>query len=234
MMSRLLQINKVKWKISPLGEKVLILQPCEKNPSLGHIHDVTHLIDTSEIAGLSDVIPSYGSIALIFNEPVSKIDPVFKQLHDAVKNFDTSVQKTKTIEVPVCYQLGLDWEEVCEHTKLTKQEAISIHVEQCYTIAMMGFIPGFVYLDGLSSKIHCPRKAKPRIKVPQGSIGIGGNQTGVYSLESPGGWQIIGRTPLNFFQPTKVPPVSVRLGERVLFKAIDENEFNRIKNYSSR
>jgi len=136
-------------------------------------------------------------------------------------------------EVPVCYELGLDWDEVEGHAGLSREKIIGLHISGSYTVAMQGFIPGFLYLSGLSEKIACPRREEPRTKIPAGSIGIGGNQTGIYSLESPGGWQIIGQTPISFFDASKTPPSQVEAGDKVVFKKISEEEFQNLKRDSA-
>lgn len=229
MGSRSLQFDKSAWKISPLGETALVLEPVSDDPKLSVIHKVCCLLERSDLKGLTDVIPTYKSIALLFAEPIYNSNAIGSLIKDILQTTGDHKPSHRTINIPVCYDLGLDWDEVEAHTSLKKEAIIRLHTEKRYTIAMMGFIPGFLYLEGLNQKISCPRKSEPRSKVPQGAVGIGGDQTGIYSIESPGGWQIIGRTPLTFFDPEKTPPVSVNLGDTVKFDPISEKEFNRME-----
>ncbi|MCG8373557.1 MAG: allophanate hydrolase subunit 1, partial [Balneolales bacterium] len=123
-------------------------------------------------------------------------------------------------EVEVDYSAGLDWNRVEEYSKLSKQEVIQRHTNQIYTVAMIGFLPGFVFLDGLDQRISVPRLETPRTYIPSGSVGIGGNQTGFYSLESPGGWNIIGKTRESFFDVKAHPPSRLNAGDKIKFVAI--------------
>jgi KipI family sensor histidine kinase inhibitor len=225
MGSRSLQIDNTNWKISTLGESALVFEPVSNDPELSVIHRVCSLLERSGLDGLTDVFPTYKCVALLFEEPVYNTDVIIAQLKDLFDNAGNYEPRHKNIHVPVCYELGLDWEEVESYTGLQQEEIIRLHTEQSYTVAMMGFIPGFLYLEGLNQKIRCPRKSEPRTKVPEGAVGIGGDQTGIYSLESPGGWQILGRTPLTFFNRKKDPPVTVDLGDKVIFDPISKEEF---------
>lgn len=135
------------------------------------------------------------------------------------------------VEIPVCYggAFGPDLEDVARHNGLTPEEVVRIHSGTEYFAYMLGFLPGFPYLGGMSKRIAAPRKQTPRLKVPAGSVGIAGSQTGIYSLESPGGWQLIGRTPLALFRPDADPPVLVKPGARVRFQPISEREYRRLE-----
>lgn len=227
-MSGSLQINGVTWTVSVLGEKALILKPQEDDFELSLIHLGTEVLEKSGSPQITDIVPAYNSIALIFDrlveDPEHHIDKIQSQLN---RQSDPEISP-KTHNVPVCYELGLDWEEVQKHTSLKKKEIVDKHIGGDYTVAMMGFIPGFLYLSGLDDKISCPRKAEPRTKIPGGSVGIAGNQTGIYSLESPGGWQIIGRTPDSFFDPKMDPPSEVKPGDKVEFYRISEAKFKKL------
>jgi len=134
-------------------------------------------------------------------------------------------------EVPTIYgnEYGPDLEFVAKHNGLTPEEVVQIHAGTAYLIYMLGFMPGFVYLGGMSPKIATPRLETPRIKIPGGSVGIAGSQTGIYPAESPGGWQLIGRTPLKLFDPYRQPPALLQAGNYVTFVSITPQEFARIK-----
>lgn len=228
-MSGSLQINGVAWTVSVLGERALLIKPKENDVRLSLIHLSTEILEKAELNQVTDIIPAYNSIALIYEwlveDPIKEIGRIQAKL----KEFSVSEIPPQMHKVPVCYELELDWKDVEKHSGLTRDLIIEKHTASIYTVAMLGFIPGFLYLSGLDEKISCPRKAEPRTKIPAGSVGIAGNQTGVYSLESPGGWQIIGRTPISFFDPKMDPPSEVRPGDKVEFYSISETEFKRLK-----
>ena len=218
------QHNGISWHVNILGEKALLLTPDVECHKLSIIHHFCLVLDQYLIYGVVDIIPAYDSIGIIFEESLKN----HLELFDLLTELPTSENKNASsliMEVPVCYDLGLDWSEIENYTNLAKSEIIKIHSSKIYTVAMIGFIPGFLFLDGLDSSISCPRKSSPRTIIPKGSVGIGGNQTGVYSLESPGGWNIIGRTPMSFFEVEKRPPSTFRAGNRIKFVQISEYEF---------
>lgn len=215
----------MEWECTPLGEQVLLLKPQIDTEKLPVIHTCLELLENASLAGITDIIPAYESIALRFDHLLVDLEREIEQL-SSLKGGVSAIEKNPKIhEIPVCYELGMDWVEVITHIDLTKQEIIKLHTGTIYTLAMMGFLPGFLYLEGLPSTLTCPRKATPRSRIPKGSVGIGGDQTGVYSLESPGGWQIIGKTPQSFFKPEKDPPIQVKIGDQVQFYAISEQEY---------
>ena len=131
------------------------------------------------------------------------------------------------IEIPTAYggEFGPDLELVAQHNNLSAAEVVQIHSDTRYLIYMIGFMPGFPYLGGMSPRIATPRKTTPRLKLPAGSVGIAGNQTGIYPAESPGGWQIIGRTPLELFRPTREPPAILQAGDYLTFVSVTPEEF---------
>jgi inhibitor of KinA len=131
------------------------------------------------------------------------------------------------VDIPVCYggDFGPDLDAVSSHTGLSTEEVVAIHGEPDYLVYMIGFAPGFPYLGGMSERLASPRRESPRAKIPPGSVGIAGSQTGVYPIETPGGWQLIGRTPLRLFRPERDEPSLLRTGDRVRFQAIDRAEY---------
>ena len=126
-------------------------------------------------------------------------------------------EKKKVYEIPVCYggEYGPDLENIAEHAGLSVEEVIKIHSSRDYLIYMLGFLPGFCYLGGLDERIHTPRLANPRIKISAGSVGIGGSQTGIYPLDSPGGWQLMGMTPVKTYDPEREVPILVEAGDYI-------------------
>lgn len=229
MMSELLRLNQQNWKISRLGECAILMELEEERAQTSEVREVLHILESAAIKTLTDIIPAYHSIALIFEKPVN--------LHSVLESLTVIDWKnkadlhTRKYEVPVCYDLGLDWTEVEDFIQLGRDQIIKTHSSRAYIVAMIGFVPGFIFLDGLDSSLSCGRKPSPRTSIPKGSIGIGGNQTGIYSLESPGGWQIIGRTPLSFFDVKSTPPTILKPGDELVFKVISKEEFDHFRSY---
>jgi KipI family sensor histidine kinase inhibitor len=209
----LLQLDGIDWKVSDFGYQVLLLEPDVDTGHLEYIHHLYHWIEVEQPYEITDVVPAYTSIAIFYS---STREELVKKLQHS----DFSAAKTKahkTINVEVDYEEGLDLEHVVNKTGYTKSEVISRHSAKIYTVATIGFIPGFIFLEGLDPAISIPRLESPRTKVPSGSVGIGGIQTGIYSLESPGGWNIIGRTSNSFFDVEKNPPITISPGDKLKF-----------------
>ena len=139
--------------------------------------------------------------------------------------------RRRVFEIPVCYggQYGPDLANIAEHAGLTEEEVVKIHSSKDYLIYMLGFLPGFCYLGGLDERIHTPRLANPRLKINAGSVGIGGSQTGIYPLDSPGGWQLMGMTPVKTYDPDREVPILLSAGDYIRFIPVDEEEYLRIK-----
>jgi inhibitor of KinA len=135
----------------------------------------------------------------------------------------------RTVDIPVCYggEFGPDLAEVAARNGLSAEEVIRIHASAEYLVYMIGFAPGFPYLGGMSGRIAAPRRSTPRLAIPAGSVGIAGEQTGVYPLETPGGWQLIGRTPIALFLPVRSPPSLLRAGDKVRFRPISRMEYEQ-------
>ncbi len=181
---------------------------------------------------VEDCIIGYHSLTIVFKEFIDfsiKVDSLQKIYLE--KGND---KKTKNYlwEIPVCYdtQFGIDLEELSVGLKLSVEEIIELHSETIYTIYFIGFLPGFLYLGGLDSRLHFPRKATPRLKTPKGSVAIGGSQTGIYPQESPGGWNLTGNTPILFFDLTKEQPCFAKSGDKIKFIPVDLDSYKNIQN----
>lgn len=178
------------------------------------------------------VTSSYRSIMVAFDANQYSFNALIKELNlqDINFNLQNKVKSKKLITLPVVYgeQYGPDINVVAEHANITKDEVIKLHTEENYLIYAIGFLPGFPFLGGLNKKIYTPRKETPRSKIKSGSVGIANNQTGLYPKESPGGWQIIGRTPIDVFNLERNPMILYEAGDYISFKAIDEEEYNKI------
>jgi len=195
---------------------------------------LAHLLHEAHLPGVFDIAPAYTSVCVQY-DPCAWTDGralPFTQIAARVRELipesppDTK-SSTGAIEVPVCYggEFGPDLDEVAQHAGLDPAAVIERHCRAEYRVAMLGFAPGFPYLLGLDAALHTPRRASPRTRVPAGSVGIGGAQTGIYPRELPGGWQLIGRTPLALFDIDRVPPALFVAGQRVRFRAIDADAF---------
>lgn len=224
MESGSLHLNGVSWKYFPLSNSVLLLTLTNADDKrLSHCRSLARSV-SSITSGIREVVPAYDSVAIFF-------DPSVFSHSTLIAGIETSGDQTITEEIsrkhviPVCYDLGVDLERVEQHTGRTRSQLISAHSGMEYEVAMLGFLPGFIFLDGLLPELSCERLDEPRKSVPAGSVGIGGSQTGIYSLSTPGGWNVIGRTPLNLFDPKRNPPVTIKAGDRIVFKKISIAEF---------
>lgn len=178
-----------------------------------------------------ETVPSYCSLMIHYNSNILKYNELVEILNDLTKKINFSKKyKKNVIEIPVLYgeDVGVDIENVAKYNNLKVDEVIDIHSSREYLIYMLGFTPGFPYLGGMDKRIATPRLEKPRVKIEAGSIGIAGEQTGIYPISSPGGWQIIGRTPLKLFDINRKEPFLLRPGQYVKFKPISKDEFDKL------
>ena len=196
------------------------------------IRAASALIENREISGISEVVPTYRSLMIHYDPLIIEYEElisILKGIEENIKNVE--LYSPEIIEIPVLYggQYGPDIENVAMHNKLTVEEVIKIHTSAEYLIYMLGFTPGFPYLGGMDKRIATPRLHSPRTKIPAGSVGIAGEQTGIYPVQSPGGWQLIGSTPIELFNPDSENPILLKSGNYIVFKSIDEEEYMKIK-----
>ncbi|MBU3143684.1 5-oxoprolinase subunit PxpB [Clostridium sp. CF012] len=196
------------------------------------IRSLTLALEGESIVGIIETIPTYRSLMVIYDPIIIELD----ELIDKVKSIGTKMDEmrlpaAKVIEIPTLYggEYGPDIEFVAQHNKISIEEVIKIHASKEYLIYMIGFTPGFPYLGGMNAKIAAPRLQAPRTKIPVGSVGIAGEQTGIYPIESPGGWQLIGRTPVKLYDPYRKEPVLLNAGDFIKFVQIDEVEYENIE-----
>ncbi|WP_297074352.1 5-oxoprolinase subunit PxpB [Thermococcus sp.] len=214
-------------KIKPLGDSALLVSFGERiDEEINEkVHALTRAIEQANFEWLVEVVPAYSSLAVIYDPAL--VD--FESVKRTIEGIEITSERFegKLVEVPVVYggEYGPDLEFVAEYNGLSVDEVVEIHSRPVYRVYFLGFLPGFAYLGGMDERIATPRLEKPRLKVPAGSVGIAGKQTGIYPLESPGGWRLIGRTPLRLFNPAKDPPTLFQPGDRVKFVPIDESEF---------
>lgn len=195
------------------------------------VRSMAMVMEQNAPEGVIEVIPTYRSLLIVY-EP-SSTNPV--KLQKTLKTLEAHLDEIKipppdTVEIPVCYggEFGPDIEYVAESHHLTVEEVIALHCRPEYLIYMVGFTPGFPFLGGLSEKLHTPRLETPRTFVPEGSVGIANNQTGIYPVASPGGWRLLGRTPVKLFAPGRCNPFLYQAGDRIKFNPITAEEYARI------
>ncbi len=232
------------FEFKPPGHKIvnngdsaysIIFEETASQQLTKQILSIRSLLEKQLESIIIETIPSYQSLTLLFNP----IKSPRKKLLDKIKLLlSSSISyaniESKLIEIPVCYEVPFapDMQRLSDHCQLTCQEIIERHTKPVYWVAMLGFLPGFVYLSGLDKALHCPRKSNPSLLVSPGSIAIGNQQTGIYSLSSPGGWNVIGRTPTKLLTLEAEQPIALNPLDEIKFTAISERAFLQLQNSS--
>ncbi|MCX3308907.1 5-oxoprolinase subunit PxpB [Pantoea vagans] len=202
-----------------LGERavVLELEPPVSLESQQRIWGLNQRLQS--YADVLEVIPGMNNITLILRDPQQSALDAIERLQRWWEESEAQLPESRLVEIPVIYGggHGPDLTVVAEHAALTPGQVVELHSRSEYVVFFVGFQPGFPYLGGLDARLHIPRRAEPRVAGPAGSVGIGGSQTGVYPLASPGGWQLIGQTRTALFDPLQQPPTLLRPGDRVRF-----------------
>lgn len=213
--------SQVSPKISLYGDHAILVD-WETDGFSETVNDTVHSLAAAlrESEKYIEVVPGYDSLVCVFDLATRSLESTKRHIEDVLARQHFGKRQTgQLVEIPVHYggQNGPDMETICASAKLSSDKVIAMHSGQDYRVCMMGFIPGFSFLSPAPKKLHHPRLATPRAKVPAGSIGIANWQTGIYGLESPGGWQIIGRTPLSIFDAKRDTPFLLNAGDRVRF-----------------
>ncbi|ANU26689.1 5-oxoprolinase subunit PxpB [Planococcus versutus] len=216
---------------SPLGDRAIVIELGDEinDQTEQHVRKVAALLESRQPEWMIEFIPAFVTVAVFYNPCLAKYDDVKIALKELLTQLTESLPiESRTIEIPVCYggDLGPDLEFVAQHNQLTPREVIDIHTSGNYSVHMIGFAPGFPFIGGMSKKIAAPRRDSPRLRIPERTVGIAGMQTGVYPIETPGGWQLIGRTPMRLFLPEKDIPSLLRAGDKVIFKEISKEEYH--------
>jgi inhibitor of KinA len=234
-----------KYSFFPLGDSGLLIE-------FGNIVDKTindqvlilfKLLQAARLPWISDLVPAYSSLAIFYNDqsllPITEnAGTHYEQAVKKVQAFLCEADHTlvsmprRQLRVPVCYEEGFapDLDDVAQRSGLSVEEVIHLHTSSSFRIYMIGFLPGFAYMGEVLDAIAVDRRSEPRKSVPAGSVGIAGKQTGIYPFDSPGGWQLIGKTPVSLFDIDNDAPTFFQPGDEVFFYSITANEFT---NYQS-
>jgi inhibitor of KinA len=232
-------VNVPEYHIYPLGDHAITI-------TMGNTIDeqinqqilsLFYTLQQQKIPFVKDLIPAYCSLTLVYDAAaiLEKQSTAFsymkQQLEQALKETANSMVSSRSIEIPVCYDLslGIDLEEMAVTKDLSVEQLIQLHSNNTYRVFMIGFLPGFSYMGTVDERIFMPRKAQPRTKVFAGSVGIAGQQTGIYPFDSPGGWNIIGQTPVKLFDAERKEPVYLQAGDTVKFIPITLEMFHQLK-----
>lgn len=213
---------KFKPKIVPAGDAAVLVQLGDEIDIAinQHVHALAALINLSPLSGLIETVPAYGTLLVHYDPLILSIVQIRNYLREKITQVHDSVSRErKQLEIPVRYggEYSPDLESVVHHCQLQIEDVIRIHSEKIYTVFMMGFTPGFPYMGKLDDAIRMPRLETPRTRVPAGTVAIAGSQTGIYPIDSPGGWQLIGWTPLQLFNPESESPFLFSPGDEVKF-----------------
>jgi len=238
-------------EIVPLGDSALIVRVRDRfedapEETLDEVLRTFDRVRSAAIPGVAELAPAYTSIAVFFDplqiaKASGQRDRAFDWLDEQVRRViaagadrggpRNARRITGSVEIPVCYdpEFAPDLDRVARHAEISPNEVVHLHSAAEYRVSCIGFTPGFPFLSGMPKKLATPRRDIPRKQIPVGSVGIGGAQTGIYPMPSPGGWNVIGRTPLQLFDPEKDPPALLRAADRVRFRRITREEFEAMR-----
>jgi len=227
-------LGDFKLKYKGFGDRSILIEwPSEIDEST--LNDVLYFknkIEKHNIKEIVDIKSAYNSILISYNYTIGN---VYSEIMTLKTLYSERVSPNNCVykqwRIPVCYDGGfaLDLEDISVQSKLSKTEIIALHSTSLYTVYFIGFLPGFLYLGGLDERLYFPRKSSPRLNVKKGAVAIGGTQTGVYPNESPGGWNIIGNSPISFFNVSKKVPCFAKPGDKIQFYAVSKLEYDNIK-----
>jgi KipI family sensor histidine kinase inhibitor len=220
-------------RILPCGETALSIEFGNAIDPWTHrrVHALARALRTANLRGILELSPTYRSLLVQYDPWELSHEMLLLQIEESLASaVDEGGPEPDIIEIPVCYgaDLGPDLEEVASMHGMTPSEIAVLHAAPVYDVVMVGFTPGFPYLSGLDPRLATPRKEKPRLIVPAGSVGLADGQTGIYSIDSPGGWRIIGRTPLGIFDLHRTDPFLLKPGDRLRFTPITRERFDSL------
>lgn len=220
--------------LHPMGDEAVLVQfeqkiDAEINDKVNRLGEY---LEQKLVDEIRYIVPAYCSLTISFDKSMIDFDTLEKEIVLALDSTVNEDYPGRLLYIPVCYDKGFasDLDKVCKQTNLTATEVVRMHCDQQYRIYMIGFLPGFPYLGQLPDELRCERKSIPDLKVPAGAVAIAGRQTGIYPNESPGGWQIIGRTPLPLVITENEHPFLFHQGDKVQFYSISKSKFSSIRN----
>ena len=225
----------MKPTISPVGDRAISIDFGQViDPTINrHIRQTIERIKELQLDGIIELVPTYCALLVEYDAMLYSYSEICNIIEPTLEEgmTNTTNELVTVVEVPTVYggEFGPDLSFVASHNHLSEDEVISIHSGTDYLVYMLGFIPGFTYLGGMDPRIATPRLSSPRTLIPAGSVGIAGEQTGTYPSDSPGGWQIIGRTSVTMYDMSKAQAALLKAGDYVRYVPIDESEFHRIK-----
>lgn len=221
------------FRIVPAGDSAIVVEFEERIDLVINERAIALAasLEAARIGGVRDIVPTYRSVALFFDPLRTNYDALIEVVErEAGHPGPDAAAQHSVIRIPVCYggELGPDLDGVAAFGGISADEVIALHSAPTYRVFMLGFVPGFAYMGIVDARIAAARRATPRVRVPAGSVGIAGVQTGIYPTETPGGWQLIGRTPVKPFDAQREKPFLMKAGDSVQFYPIDRAEFERI------
>lgn len=227
-------MGQFQLKYKPFGNEAILIEWPNKI-TIGILNDIRNFVVKIENKNIKEIIDLnfvYSSLLILYDSKGISHETLKRKLNSIYSEEILELNIENVLwEIPVCYHpdFGIDLDYISSKKNIDIDTIISLHCNSIYTVFGIGFLPGFLYLGGLLEMLHFPRKETPRLKVPKGTVGIGGNQTGIYPKESPGGWQIIGKTPVSLFDVKKDIPCKIKAGDKIQFCPISKLEFSVIK-----
>ncbi|MCR5559440.1 MAG: 5-oxoprolinase subunit PxpB [Schwartzia sp.] len=226
----------MEMRIMPEGDRALVVDFGEYIDETVNdsVNRLARKIQEHHLDGIQEMIPTFRSLLILFDPERTSMRRVRSEIERLdITASESESKERRILRIPCCYggKYGEDLKDMEQVTGLSREEIISIHSGTDYRVYMLGFLPGFAYLGGLDERIAAPRLKTPRLSIPAGSVAIGGNQTGVYPIDSPGGWRIIGSTPIAFYDPSKENPILCKAGDYIRFVPIREDEYDEIREH---
>ena len=218
----------------PCGDRALLVvlgDSIDENVN-NRVNALADKLRERNVPGVQEPVPSFCSLLINYAPEIISFTELKCCIAEVMQELSVDEeQRSRLLHIPCCYggHFGPDMDFAVRHTGLAKEEIIALHSAPVYKVYMLGFLPGFVYLGGLDPRLELPRLKSPRLAIPRGAVGIGGKQTGVYPLASPGGWQLLGATPLEFYDPERPEPILCRAGDRIVFEPISSCDYYDIR-----